>query len=97
MPAMKPLSKTEKRTRRQEVFRKAASGELGLPNAVRELRQALGMTQAVFAERFGLTRLQVIALETGRANPTLRTLEKIARPFGFQVGFVLAQRPDARR
>jgi DNA-binding XRE family transcriptional regulator len=91
MPALKPLTKTEKRTRREENFRKAALGELAFPNAVRELRQSLGMTQAVFAERFGLTRVQVIALEAGKANPTLETLEKIGRPFGLRVGFVPIQ------
>lgn len=94
MPAVKPLTKIEKRTRRENIFRKAAAGELDFPNAVRELRQSLGMTQAVFAERFGLTRIQVIALETGKANPTLETLEKIGRPFGLQVGFVPIQRSN---
>lgn len=51
------------------------------------------MTQAVFAEKFGLNRIQVIALEKGRANPTLETLEKIGRVFGFTVGFVLREKP----
>ncbi len=88
MPALKPLTKMEKRQRREEIFRKAASGELRFPDAVRDLRKSLGMTQAVFAEKFGLTRVQVIELESGRANPTLETLQKIGRPFGFQVGFV---------
>jgi DNA-binding XRE family transcriptional regulator len=72
-----------------------AAGELDFPNAVRELRQSLGMTQAVFAERFGLTRVQVIALEVDKANPTLETLEKIGRPFGLQVGFMPVQRSNA--
>lgn len=97
MPAVKPLTKIEKRTRREEIFRKAASGELDFPNAVRDLRQSLGMTQAVFAERFGLTRVQVIALEAGKANPTLETLEKIGRPFGLQVGFVPIQKSHVDR
>lgn len=95
MPAVKPLTKIEKRTRREKIFRKAVAGELDFPNAVRELRQSLGMTQAVFAKRFGLTRIQVIALEAGKANPTLETLEKIGRPFGLQVGFVPVQRSNA--
>lgn len=76
-----------------ENHNKAASGELRLPEAVREIRNSLGMTQAVFAEKFGLNRIQVIALEKGRANPTLETLEKIGRVFGFTVGFVLREKP----
>ncbi|MCE6949668.1 helix-turn-helix domain-containing protein [Cereibacter sphaeroides] len=94
MPARKALSKEERHARRAEVARKAAAGELRLPEAFREIRQALGLTQASFAERFGLTRLQVIALEAGKANPTLETLQKIATPFGFQVGFVARGRAD---
>ncbi|WP_317937949.1 helix-turn-helix transcriptional regulator [Sulfitobacter pontiacus] len=46
------------------------------------------MTQAEFAYHFGLTRKQAIDLENGKGNPTLETLKKVSRPFGFQVGFV---------
>lgn len=95
MPAVKPLTKIEKRARREEISRRAASGELNFPTAVYDLRHSLGMTQAEFAKRFGLTRVQVIALEAGRANPTLETLEKIGRPFGLQVGFVPKHRSNA--
>ena len=46
------------------------------------------MTQAEVACHFGLTRKQGIDLENGKGNPTLETLKKVSRPFGFQVGFV---------
>lgn len=91
MPRKRPLTREEKLARRAEVSRKAFRGELRFPGAIREIRDSLGLTQAEFAERFGLTRLQVIALEKGRANPTLETLEKIGRLFGFGVGFVPAE------
>lgn len=73
----------------------AFRGELRFPGAIREIRLSLGLTQADFAQKFGLTRIQVISPESGKANPTLETLQKIARPFGFQVGFV--PREDATR
>jgi|TARA_R110000751_G_scaffold62989_1_gene130387 DNA-binding XRE family transcriptional regulator len=88
MPPKKPLPKQEQRARRLEMDRKACDGELVLPHAVCEIRTACGMTQADFGRHFGLTRKQVIELESGKSNPTLETLMKVCRPFGFQVGFV---------
>lgn len=92
MPTVNAITKDERRKRREEISLKARSGELGLPDAVRELRKSLGMSQAVFAKHFGLTRVLVSELENGRANPTLETLTKISKPFGLQVGFVPVKR-----
>ena len=88
MPALKALSRDELRSRREEIFRRAREGDLTMAGAVRDIRKSLGMTQAVFAQRFGLTRIQVIELEGGKSNPTLETLTKIGRPLGLVVGFV---------
>lgn len=88
MPRVRPLSRDEKLALRTELADKAAAGALRLPDAIREIRRALGLTQAQFAGRFGFTRQQVIDLELGRGNPTLDTLQRIAAPFGFQLGFV---------
>lgn len=46
------------------------------------------MTQEEFASSLGLTRRQVAEIEAGTANPTMETLERIGRLFGFGVGFV---------
>jgi len=92
MAAKKPLSKDETLKRRHEIHRRACEGELPLPQAIRDMRNALGMTQAKFGKCFGLTRVQVSALENGRANPTLATLARIGKPFGFQLGFVLSSK-----
>ena len=88
MPRKRPLTREEKLERREGIAQQAASGTLRLPDAVRDIRNALGLTQAEFGEKFGLTRMQVIALEKGKANPTQETLERIGKPFGFVVGFV---------
>ncbi|NKC30215.1 helix-turn-helix transcriptional regulator [Roseomonas sp. BU-1] len=53
------------------------------------MRQALGMTQARFAQTFKVTRRLIVELEAGTANPTAETLAKIGKPFGYQVGFVV--------
>jgi putative transcriptional regulator len=51
-------------------------------NSIRALRFAAGeMTQAALAERIGVTRQTVIAIEQGRYSPTLELAFQIARVF----------------
>ncbi|WP_324605832.1 helix-turn-helix transcriptional regulator [Streptomyces sp. NRRL B-24484] len=50
---------------------------------MRALRFAHGeMTQAALAERIGVTRQTVIAIEQGRYSPSLEMAFQIARVFG---------------
>jgi putative transcriptional regulator len=87
-------TKDEVRQRRAAIADKARSGTLRLPEAVLEMRQALGLSQTGFAKLFKLTTRQIAELERGESNPTAETLDKIGRAFGFQVGFVpIAKRP----
>lgn len=52
-------------------------------NQIRRLRFMRGeMTQAELAERVGVTRQTIIAIEQGRYSPTLEVAFKIARVFG---------------
>ncbi|NJC68494.1 helix-turn-helix transcriptional regulator [Planosporangium thailandense] len=52
-------------------------------NNIRSLRFARGeMTQAELAERIGVTRQTVIAIEQGRYSPSLEVAFQIARAFG---------------
>ena len=52
-------------------------------NDIRALRFAAGeMTQAELADRVGLTRQTIIAIEQGRYSPSLEVAFKIARVFG---------------
>ena len=52
-------------------------------NRIRALRFAHGeLTQAELAERIGVTRQTVIAIEQGRYSPTLELAFQIARVFG---------------
>ena len=88
MPKKKPVPREEKLRRREDIAGRARSGRLSIPDGIRDIRQALGLTQAEFAEKFGFTRQQVIALENGRANPNLETLARIGNPFGFVIGFI---------
>ena len=62
--------------------------------------QSFGMTQEEFAKILGLTRQPIAEIEAGPANPTLGTLQKIGRLFGFAVGLandcIRAREPAAR-
>ena len=64
-------------------------------NDIRALRSAAGeMTQAELADRIGVTRQTVIAIEQGRYSPTLEIAFQIARVFGVPLDTVF-QYPDA--
>lgn len=55
----------------------------GVTNRIRALRFAHGeMTQAELADRVGVTRQTVIAIEKGRYSPSLDMAFRIARVFG---------------
>lgn len=73
---------------RRTLAERARTGDLRLPEAVVEIRRGLGLTQDEFAKTLSLTRRQVAEIEAGAANPTLETLMKIGRLFGFAVGFI---------
>ncbi len=63
-------------------------------NRVRALRFAHGeLTQAELAERIGVTRQTVIAIEQGKYSPSLEVAFQIARVFGVPLDDVF-QYPD---
>jgi putative transcriptional regulator len=65
-----------------------------ITNEIRTLRFAAGeMTQAELADRIGVTRQTVIAIEQGRYSPSLEVAFKIARVFEVPLETVF-QYPD---
>jgi DNA-binding XRE family transcriptional regulator len=78
---------------RAELQSKAEAAKLNFPNAVTEIRLALGLTQAEFAKAFRMRQRVISDLENGRGNPSLKTLEKIGRPLGLTIGFVPKPKP----
>lgn len=63
-------------------------------NAIRRLRFERGeLTQAELAERIGVTRQTVIAIEQGRYSPSLELAFQIARVLGVPLDDVF-QYPD---
>lgn len=65
-----------------------------ITNQIRALRFAHGeMTQAELAQRIGVTRQTVIAIEQGRYSPSLETAFQIALVFGVPLDDVFSY-PD---
>ena len=54
----------------------------GLRNTLRELRAQREMTQQELADKIGVTRQTVIAIEQDKYSPSLETAFKIAMVFG---------------
>jgi transcriptional regulator with XRE-family HTH domain len=67
---------------------------IALGHTIRELRAAAGFSQEKFAAAAGVHRTFMGNLERGDANPSLETLEGIARGLGIKVWELMA---DAER
>lgn len=50
-----------------------------MKNDIRTLREGLGLTQEQLAERVGVSRQTINAIETSRYNPTLPLAIRLAR------------------
>jgi transcriptional regulator with XRE-family HTH domain len=67
---------------------RAARRQLGMK--VRALRDRRAMTQEVLAKKAGISRGYLARVETGRHEPTLTTLRKLAKALGVPVSELLA-------
>lgn len=56
-----------------------------MENLIRSEREARRWTQAALAERLGVSRQTVVALETGRYDPSLPLAFRISRLFGMPI------------
>ena len=75
------------------MFEQIEEGQISLADATRAMRKVLGMNRKDYAAKIvkiGFETLQDV--ETGRGNPTLKTLKAIGAPFGLDIGFVRKKR-----
>lgn len=56
---------------------------------IKHLRKKRGMSQAALAAAAGISRTYLARLETSRQDPTLSTLEKIAKALKVKTGKLL--------
>jgi DNA-binding XRE family transcriptional regulator len=75
--------------RRAALRQSLREGRLSVGEAVREMRRLTGLTQKEYAENVvGVFPRVLMDIERGTANPTLETLERLAKPWGWKVSFV---------
>jgi DNA-binding XRE family transcriptional regulator len=88
MPRLRKHSRDEINAYRKRLIERAEAGALRYPFAVSEIRKTMGLTQEQFADLVQMTRRQIAEIERDEANPTVETMQRIGKIFGFTVGFV---------
>ena len=68
-----------------EFKAEALQPELSLVQAMIDARKVSGLTQKELSERTGIAQADISKLENGNANPSLRTLQRLAAGMGMQV------------
>lgn len=66
-------------------------------NQIRELRAQKEMTQHELAEKVGITRQTVIAMEQDKYSPSLETAFKVARALGVTLEQCFRYEPHGKR
>jgi ribosome-binding protein aMBF1 (putative translation factor) len=92
MPRRPTKKRTSEEIRREKeaLYAEIDQGLLTIGQAVRRMRKIVGMTQIEYSEKILKIYPRVLMeVERDRGNPTLDTMEKMARPFGLKVGFVV--------
>ena len=63
----------------------ALQPELAIAQAMIDSRKEHGLTQKQLSERTGIAQADISRLERGNANPSLRTLQRLAAGMGMKV------------
>ncbi len=73
---------------KNENFKKeydALEAEFSIIQAMLDARKASGLTQRDLADRTGIAQADISRLENGNANPSLRTLQRLADGMGMKL------------
>lgn len=77
---------------RRKFYEGIEAGAWTLAQTLKEMRKIMHVTQIEFAEQLDIAPRIIIDIERGKGNPTLKTLQKIARPFALQLGFCVRKK-----
>ncbi|HEY6346031.1 MAG TPA: helix-turn-helix transcriptional regulator [Bryobacteraceae bacterium] len=90
------ITELHKKWMKEPRYRKAYAAleeECALASAVIDVRSRAGLTQKQLARKMGTTQPVVARLESGRARPSLRTLERLADATGSRLLIRFEPRP----
>ena len=63
----------------------ALDPEFSVIQAMIDARKSTGLTQKQLSEKTGISQADISKLESGNANPSLRTLQRLATGMGMKV------------
>lgn len=75
----------QKKNRKFKEEYDALEPEFSIIQAMLDARKQSGLTQKELAERTGITQGDISKLENGSANPSLKTLQRLACGMGMQL------------
>lgn len=73
----------------------ALAPEFEIISAMIDARKTSGLTQKQLAERTGIAQGDISKLENGNANPSLKTLQRLAAGMGMQLKLEFVPLPKA--
>jgi len=95
MPRRIRPTRDEQNALRRAFYERIERGDLTIADAIKAMREMTGLTQAEFAAHRGVSRRVIQDIERGTGNPTVESLNTIAKLFGLQVGFVPIRRHES--
>lgn len=90
-PSLKTLDKLAFALGKPVSFFLKSESPITLGERVRKLREAQGLTQVKLAAQVGISDSLIAQVETGKVQPSLNTLEKMAEALGVSVDYFLTE------
>lgn len=88
------LSRDDVESLREELARLVPRASADIPELMRTMRLITRKSQMEYAKLCDVAPRVLADIEAGKGSPTVETLEKLLRPFGYRVGIVA---PDENR
>lgn len=82
------LSRDEVESLRKELFTLVPQSAADIPQLMRTMRLITRKSQIEYAKLCEVAPRVLADIEAGKGSPTVETLEKLLRPFGYRVGIV---------
>jgi XRE family transcriptional regulator, regulator of sulfur utilization len=82
------LSRDEVEALRRQLTESVPRAGAGIPQLLRNMRLIARKSQAEYAKLCGVAPRVLADIESGKGSPTVETVEKLLKPFGFRVGAV---------
>jgi transcriptional regulator with XRE-family HTH domain len=82
------LSRDEVESLRQELASLVPRASASIPRLMRIMRLIARKSQVEYAKLCDVAPRVLADIEAGKGSPTVETLEKLLRPFGYRVGVV---------